>query len=325
MDTLSEEEVRKAIWKPRQDKAPGVNRHPNRLLRAVYEGLKEQFRHLFQACYDLGYHPRPFKEANTIILKKPQKPDYSEPKAYRPIALLDTLGKALEAVISTHIREYAEANRLLPEEQMGARKGRSVETALESITDAVYTVWSMGGANIASLLSLDVARAFDNISHERLLYNLKVKGIPTRIVQWTTSFLRDRATSITLGRRTSLIKPARTGIPQGLPVSPILFLFFNAPLIEGYKRLGLPVQTGGFVDDIHLLAYSKSTERNCQILEKAHRECARWAATHSATFAPAKYDLVHLTRKPKKVNFTAIVKLGTVSIQLDPAIRVLGL
>ena len=23
------------------------------------------------ACYDLGYHPRPFKEANTIILKKP--------------------------------------------------------------------------------------------------------------------------------------------------------------------------------------------------------------------------------------------------------------
>ena len=121
------------------------------------------------------------------------------------------------------------------------------------------------------------------------------------------------------------MKPARTEILQGLPISPILFLFFNAPLIKGYKRLGLPVQTGGFVDDIHLLAYSKSTERNCQILEKAHRECARWAAVHSATFAPAKYDLVHLTRKPKKVNLTATVKLGTVSIQLDLAIRVLGL
>ena len=44
--------------------------------------------------------------------------------------------------------------------------------------------------------------------------------------------------------------------------SPILFLFFNTPLIKGYKRLGLLVQTGGFVDDIHLLAYSKSIERN---------------------------------------------------------------
>ena len=115
-------------------------------------------------------------------MKKPQKTDYSEPKAYRPIALLDTLRKALEAVISTRIREYAEANRLLLEEQIGARKGRSVETALELITDVVYIVWSIGGANIASLLLLDVARAFDNVLYERLLYNLKVKGIPIRIV-----------------------------------------------------------------------------------------------------------------------------------------------
>ena len=89
----------------------------------------------------------------------------------------------MEAVISIRIREYAEANRLLLEEQIGARKGRSVETALELITDAVYIVWSIGGANIASLLLLDVARAFDNVVHERLLHNLKVKGIPTRIVQ----------------------------------------------------------------------------------------------------------------------------------------------
>ena len=96
---------------------------------------------------------------------------------------MDTLRKALEAVISIRIREYAEANRLLLEEQIGARKGRSVETALELITDTVYIVWSIGGANIASLLLLDVARAFDNVLYERLLYNLKVKEILTRIVQ----------------------------------------------------------------------------------------------------------------------------------------------
>lgn len=54
-----------------------------------------------------------------------------------------------------------------------------------------------------------------------------------------------------------------TEISQGFPASPILFLFFNAPLIEECANLGLSVQTGGFVDDVHLLAYSMSTERNC--------------------------------------------------------------
>ena len=77
----------------------------------------------------------------------------------------------MEAVISIRIREYVEANRLLLEKQIGARKERSIKTALELITDIVYIVWSIGEANIASLLLLDITSAFDNILYERLLYN----------------------------------------------------------------------------------------------------------------------------------------------------------
>ena len=48
--------------------------------------------------------------------------------------------KTLEAVISIRIREYAEANILLLEKQIRARKERSVEIALELITNIVYIV-----------------------------------------------------------------------------------------------------------------------------------------------------------------------------------------
>ena len=99
---------------------------------------------------------------------------------------------------------------------MGARKGRSVETALESLTDAVHTVWNCSTANskkVASLLSLDVAGAFDNVSHERLLHNLKERRVPKRIVEWTSSFLKDRATLVTLGGQTSAMEAVETGIP----------------------------------------------------------------------------------------------------------------
>jgi len=55
-----------------------------------------------------------FKKANTIILKKPKKEDYSEPKLYRPIALLNNLGKALEVVITKKLGNYVKEYKLLP-------------------------------------------------------------------------------------------------------------------------------------------------------------------------------------------------------------------
>jgi hypothetical protein len=104
--------------------------------------IGETFRRVFQACLDRGYHPKKFREANTVILKKLKKTDYSEPKAYRPIALLDTLGKALETVIAKRLSGTAEANHLLPEHQMGGWKRRSVKTALETITESIHTIWN---------------------------------------------------------------------------------------------------------------------------------------------------------------------------------------
>ena len=99
-EVIAEQEVRRAIRRPKPDKAPGIDGILNRFLRIVLDGLISAFTNLFQAYIRTGYHPRSFKKANTIILKKPKKTDYLEPKLYRPIALLSTLGKALETVVS---------------------------------------------------------------------------------------------------------------------------------------------------------------------------------------------------------------------------------
>ena len=82
---------------------------------------------------------------------------------------------------------------------------------------------------------------------------------------------------------------------------------------------------GGFVDNIHLLIYSKSTEANCRYLEQAHLICQRWAKTHGASFAPKKYELVHLTRKPKKFSMAETVRFEAAEISPSASIRVLGL
>ncbi len=66
---------------------------------------------------------------------------------------------------------------------------------------------------VASLLSLDVAGAFDNVSYKRLLYNLRIRRTPAFITKWVASFLLDRKTSITLGGKTSELEEVETGIP----------------------------------------------------------------------------------------------------------------
>lgn len=62
-----------------------------------------------------------------------------------------------------------------------------------------------------------------------------------------------------------------------------------------------------FVDDVKILAYSTSTEENCQILEHIHEKCIQWANKHGAVFAPQKYELIHLARHPKRSNLQASV------------------
>lgn len=73
------------------------------------------------------------------------------------------------------ISYLAETYHLLPETQMGARKGKSMEIALELLTEQVHTIWGQGSNKIATLLSMDVAGAFDTVSHQQLIHNLREK------------------------------------------------------------------------------------------------------------------------------------------------------
>jgi len=52
------------------------------------------------ACLSLHHWPRHFKESVSVIIPKPGKPAYDIPKVFRPIVLLNTLGKLIEKMIA---------------------------------------------------------------------------------------------------------------------------------------------------------------------------------------------------------------------------------
>ena len=201
-------EIETAIRRTGPDKAPGLSQITNRILKVGIEELLPSLTCLFNACITHAYHPRTFKEANTAVLRKPNKSDYTEPKSYRPIALLDTVGKALESIMARRISNLLEKYDLLPPTQMGSRHSRSAVSALELLTEQVHTVWGCGTEFVVSMLSLDMTGAFDHVSHPRLLHILRMNRLPDRIVKWVASFLRDWRTSLSFGGQTSAVEEA---------------------------------------------------------------------------------------------------------------------
>ncbi len=137
---ITEDEVKQAIRRVKADKAPGASGIPNRALQASLAELTPVLTSLFNACVTHKYHSKQFKKAQTIVLRKPKKSDYIDPKAYRPIALLDTMSKALKSIMTKRLSDIAETHRMLPNAQMGARRKRSVISALDLLIDQVHTV-----------------------------------------------------------------------------------------------------------------------------------------------------------------------------------------
>ena len=94
-------------------KAPGKDEIPTLVWKQIWPYLSEEIFQIFTASINLGHYPRQWRRARIVVLRKPNKPDYAIPGAYRPISLLNTLGKVLEVVIAKCLSYYAETYNLL--------------------------------------------------------------------------------------------------------------------------------------------------------------------------------------------------------------------
>ena len=86
-------------------------------------------------------------------------------------------------------------------------------------------------------------------------------------------FLLDRRIKVKINDFTLSEALVLVGTPQGSPISLILYLFYNADLLESCKSIRLRMSATGFVDDVNILTYGESTEQNCKKLAEIHVKC----------------------------------------------------
>ncbi|CDO75194.1 hypothetical protein BN946_scf184794.g1, partial [Trametes cinnabarina] len=284
--------------------------------------IRVTYTNILNACIQHHHHPPSWKQFTTITLRKPGKPSYLVPKAYRPIALEDTSSKVLESVVARRLAGLAEQHGLLPTNHFGGRTGRTTTDAVLFLTQRVKDAWRKG--HVATVLFLDITSAFPSVNHARLLHNLRKRHVPEDLVLWIRDFLSDRCTQVKFDDFTSEPLHASSGLPQGSPLSPILYLFYSADLLEVVDCKDPSQASGGFIDDTMLIVTSPSFEQNIAMLTALVPQLLGWSNSHACRFDVAKFQMLHCTRNEKRYSPLPLV-IGDHRILPCESARYLGI
>lgn len=150
--------------------APGGDGIDIALLKLLWPMLEEPVTQLFDACVKVGYHPKAFRRADVIMIEKAGRP-LDSPGGWRPISLLNVLGKGLERLMSWRLSRDALLAGLLNDQQFGALPGRSATDLVSCLVHDIELAFARG--EVAVLVTNDVKGAFDGVLHGRMILRMR--------------------------------------------------------------------------------------------------------------------------------------------------------
>ena len=112
LQPITESEIQACLSRTSNNSAPGLSGIGYKLIKWAFASNPARFIDLYNACLMLGHHL--WKTARVVVIPKPGKPDYSVPKAYRPISLLECCGKLLEKIVAKRFLSDINTFALLP-------------------------------------------------------------------------------------------------------------------------------------------------------------------------------------------------------------------
>lgn len=243
---ITPDEIRRAM--PASTTSSGPDGLSARMLKKVPASILCRIFNLIMWCQQ---SPTYLLQSVTTLI--PKKSGASLPSEFRPITVSSVLTRALHKIFASRLAGV----KLDPRQ----RAFRPTDGCSENVflLDLVLRHHREKHRPLF-VASLDIAKAFDSVTHNTIRDTLKTMGLPEPMMSYIMDTYAKSTTRLCCDRWTSDIIQPRCGVKQGDPMSPIIFnmvinrLLTSIPDDIGARIGGINVNAAAFADDMLLFA-----------------------------------------------------------------------
>ena len=190
----------------------------------------------------------------------------------------------MEHIIASKLTKHLNQHNVLYDLQHGFRERRSCETQLIKLVE--YQGRQLVTGKQVDLILLDFSKAFDKVSHPKLLFKLSRHGGKVNTLNWIRAFLVGLTQAVVLEGESSSGVAVTSGVPQGSVLGPLFLLYINdlPQNIQAQVRL--------FADDTAVyLTVGSSDDRDT--LQADLNTLQEWELAWDMEFNPSKCQEHH--------------------------------
>ena len=239
------------------------------------------------ANWTTGWCPQAWRITTIVPFLKKEKHAQSV-SSYRPIALTSIIGKLLERLIVNRLSWWLEAMSLLSPWQTGFRKRRCTTDQCLRLFKFASDGFQSTNKERTVLMLFDYSKAYDTVWRTGLLQKMLDIGVPLRFVQWTTAWITNCIARVQLNGVTGRCRTFKEGLPQGLVLSPLLFVLYINDLKGNFSESNM---ASAYADDLALACRGCKKEDVALRMQAEVDKVVSWSQQAHLTLNAAKCEV----------------------------------
>ncbi|XP_045488502.1 uncharacterized protein LOC123690046 [Pieris rapae] len=264
-----------------------------------------------------GTFPNELKVAKIVPIHKAGSK--FDPCNYRPISVLPVLSKVFEKILYKRLHSFLNSKDFFYQKQYGFR---AQSNTLAATIDLVTKIKNkIDQKQLALGIFIDLKKAFDTISHEKLLQKLELTGVTGKALEIFKSYMENRTQIVKIGEYESNPCALNYGVPQGSILGPLLFLTYINSIFE----LGLKGDISLYADDTSLFYFGNSVEVLVADAQNDLNLLHEWFQSNLLTINITKTNYVIFAAKNKKINNNFELKIDEKLLERKTKEKYLGL